>query len=130
MITTLSDMCHAKNYSHLQILQLKQELSSLKKKGVIFFAKDISSLEIDDPFSIFYCLKPSNASSTNAFPVPIHYYYEYIAVQNKYDFMESFFNSYYEQKTFTNELFSLYSKHKAFLSDDYAWFYFDANDIA
>lgn len=124
MFVTLHQIQNIDNFKGRSLLQIKNELMRLKKKGVLFYSADICSLREEEQFQISYFLLPSEHSRSEAFPIPLSEFIPFS--KNEYDYfhyLKPFYESYYPNNDWNESVFCTYDYRKPFIGSEYVWCY-------
>lgn len=124
MIVTLNKLL--KQDKRKNPLLLKSRLSEYKKKGLVFYEENITSLLYDEPFLLYYHLTPNHNSPLNAFPIPMN---EFCTLERQFEkdlFLKEYFFNYYGDLINCDAYFDkqTWSVYKGL---EYAWFYISNN---
>lgn len=107
---------------HNEILHTKLYLLEQKRKGIIFFDR-IAEIDLNEPFELYYWLKPpDNTPYQNAFPVRVDFFENHLNMKNHSQYLRKYFNLYYLGRNYVypDEFFM---KFKPYYSSQYIWYY-------
>lgn len=100
----------------------KFQLLTLKNQGVLFFKDDVSSLELHEPFKLYYYLV-SHPAIQDAFPVPTDSIHLSKLKTLTFDDVKEYFESYYLNEADDKEGIQAFDLKNPYIGKDYIWFY-------
>jgi len=122
MITTLKNIQQTDAFSSLSFMEMKVALMNDKKRGLLFFKEDLSTLLPDQPFHLLYFWLPGKTSSHLAFPVPLSEFLSFHHEKKKDDLVKPYYELFFET-TISDELFQhTYDLSHPFIGSEYVWY--------
>ena len=121
MEVTLHSYMHSHGLHNM--LFAKTQLLEEKRRGHLFFTKDISHLGLHETFQLYYYLLSHDNSETNAFPIPKHSFSLSSDNNERYEKLKNHFESYYLNEELDKEGFREYDLKNPFIGEDYVWIF-------
>jgi len=124
MEITLASYMEAQNTTN--ILKIKQNLLQMKKRGVLFFKEDISTMDSQTSFHVYYHLLPNEKTECSAFPIPKQAFVlqsDRLDDKKTFEAAKRYFEDYYINEVLDKKGFDEFDLKNPFIGEDYVWLY-------
>jgi hypothetical protein len=111
-----------KEFSSLSLMEVKAKLMNYKKRGIVFFNEDISTLLPKQPFHLLYFWLPGHSSLQEAFPVPIKHFQSFKFEMEQTSYLKDYFETFYETSISDEKFGHTYDLFHPFVGTEYVWY--------